>query len=37
MAKIAGEDGTYEPPNNNLLVVVLFVPLLTYVLRKKFY
>ena len=35
MAKIAGEDGSYDPPNNGLLLIVLVVPLLIYVVRKK--
>ncbi len=35
MAKIAGEDGSYDPPNNGLLLVVLVIPLLLYVVRKK--
>ncbi|MCM1987224.1 LamG domain-containing protein [Methanococcoides seepicolus] len=37
MTKIAGEEGTYKPPNNSLLLVALFVPLLGYVIRKKIY
>ena len=35
MAKISGEDGTYDSPNNSLLSMLLFVPLLMYVVRKK--
>lgn len=35
IAKISGEDGTYDSPNNRLLSMLLFVPLLMYVVRKK--
>lgn len=35
VAKIAGEDGSYDPPKNGLLLIVLVVPLLIYLVRKK--
>jgi hypothetical protein len=35
MAKISGEDGNYDPPDNRLLPMLLLVPLLMYIVRKK--
>lgn len=35
MKEVGGEDSGYNPPNNTILVAVLFVPLLVYVVRKK--
>jgi hypothetical protein len=34
--EVCGKDGGYNPPNNTILVAVLFVLLLGYVVRKKF-
>ncbi|TGC10608.1 LamG-like jellyroll fold domain-containing protein [Methanolobus halotolerans] len=37
VAKIAGEDGIYDPPNNSYLMALLLVPLGTFAIRKKYF
>lgn len=37
VAKIAGEDGIYNPPNKSYLLLLLLVPVTTYAVRRKFF
>jgi len=35
IVEIAGKDGVYEPPNNKLLLILLAIPLLLSLIRKR--
>ncbi|MBN2110619.1 MAG: hypothetical protein JW705_05985 [Methanosarcinaceae archaeon] len=37
VTRIAGEDGSYDPPDNKYLLLLFMVPVITYAGRKKYF